>query len=152
MARFSDRRAQVKAATQSAMMTDDDKTALAMLLPAMFVATADGSLDQAELAHMAKFVAANGTLPDRALPLPDLLAALHGDVSAGDPEELIANANAQLDPAQRAHAIELAIAVACADSDFDIDEQSTLLAIAKNFGIERDQYAEIQQHVIGRLH
>ncbi len=139
MARFADLRAQVKAEKRRETISPEEKGIRALLLPSMFVAMADGALEQSELDAIAEglpFLGATGVLTP-------ILRTLHDDIQHGDPAELIADAAERLADSARETAIELALRVAMADGEFDVEEQGTLRAIAKNFGIGMGEYAAL---------
>lgn len=138
MARFADLRAQVKAKARAASMSPEDKVTKAVLTPAMLTAMADGQVDRSEISVMTRLC-----MTDRrflSLNLLDILEDLHGEIRMSDAGDLIEAAAALLDADARDTAIELALRVAMADGEFDIEEQGTVMAMAKNFGIDRARY------------
>jgi tellurite resistance protein len=66
-------------------------------------------------------------------------------VAHGDPEDLIESALERLSDADCRKAIGYALEVAHADGEFDVEEQGTLFALAKNFGVSADEMTEMMK-------
>lgn len=143
MARFSDLRAQVKGATIVSALTDDQKMLMALMLPAVFIAMADGDISAAELDVIAGLCSQDQVIERCGSNTAELFVALKTMIKTEDPADLIANAAGLLDAEMREHAIKFALRVARADGDFDVEERGTLMALAKQFGMSSARYAEL---------
>lgn len=146
MAQFSQLRAQVKADALREDFTDTAKLVRALVMPAMFVAYADGRLDKAERQALANILARDHDMQQAALNGEDVVTlfdTIHADVQSEDPEDLIQEALDAMDEAQRLRSIGYALQVANADGEFDTEEQGTLVALAKNFGVTLEQINEM---------
>lgn len=148
MVQFSYLRAQLKAETPRAALSPDAELARAIVMPAVFVAMADGEIqpvEQQELHRILEHDADVSRVASDGVNIPALVAELKADVQARDPDDLIEEAYEMLNDARATRAIEYALRVANADGDFDVEEQGTLMGLAKNFGVTTQQINEMLQ-------
>lgn len=148
MAQFSVLRAKVKAKAPRAPMSADVELARAFMMPAFFVAMADGVMHPEETKAIARVITREPAVGRLALGDDDLFEVMEDlgrDVAHGDPEDLIESALERLTEADCRKAIGYALEVAHADGEFDVEEQGTLYALAKNFGVSAGEMTEMMK-------
>lgn len=144
MAKFSDLRAQMRGAAPASKQPFDLKIIEALLLPAVFAAQADGSFADSEMREFAAICGDDLDLHAVRENIRAVVIMINARVENEDAEDLLVNAAALLEPEARGRAIVYALRIAMADGDFDAEERSTLLPLARKYGIDAQEFADIE--------
>lgn len=153
MARFKELREQAKALSgmdrHDGPPLSDAQLAMAraLLIPALYVAQADGRIDQSEIGAIARMCRNEPLIVQVGSHGAQFFQRIQDEIAESDAQDMVDEVVATLSADQQRRALVFALRVAMADGMFDIDESSTAGAFARNFGISGDRFAELVDEV-----
>ena len=126
-------------------------TARAVITPAVFVMSVDGSVDMSEIRQLANSCAFSPIFA----PIPgeriiEMINEIAADFLKRTPDVVIGEAINTLSPGLRETAMAIAMRVALADGRLDDAEKYSLIMLSKDMGISENN-AEVMLHVMAIL-
>lgn len=128
-----------------------EATARAVMTPAVFVMTVDGSIDKSEIVQLGNVCSFSPIFaPVSGERLVQMIEEIINDISARSPNVVIREAIGAMSPGLRETSLAMAMRIALADGRLDEAEKNTLVLLSQDMGISQ-QATEVMFHVVGIL-